>query len=173
MKVRLREIEVYDLEQLKNWRNSPVIRRRTREYRLLNMEDQRKWFKRVSEDRNTAMFGIEVSTDRFWILVGVCGLCSIDWIGRKAEVSIYIGNEDYRHRGVGTKVLMLLENKAFDEYNLRKLYAEVYSNNYIGEELFEKCGYVKEGILQEHVFKDGCYLDSTMYALSREGEDEN
>lgn len=176
LEVRLRELEFADLELLKEWRNSSEVRRRLRQYRLLNMENQIDWFKQMSRDPNAAMFGVEISNDGhglYWRLVGVCGLCYIDWVGRTAEVSIIIGDEDFRHKGVGTKVLELLKNKAFDEYNLRKLWAEIYSNNYPSEQLFEKCGYEIEGIRQQHVFKEGHYWDSTFYALFREDRDED
>lgn len=170
MKIRLRQLEYEDLESLRDWRNSDEIRGGTREYRLLNLVNQKDWFERVSRDKENEMFGIEVykkSQHHFgiWELIGVCGLCYINWISRNAEISIYIGNENYRHRGIEVQALGLLKDKAFSEYNLQRLWAEVYAFNEYNIQLLEQSGFVYEGRLRRHVFKLGRYHDSLIYAL--------
>ena len=45
--VGLRSLEENDLSILKDWRNSENIRKTTREYRLLNMINQKDWFNYV------------------------------------------------------------------------------------------------------------------------------
>jgi len=42
--VKLRSLELNDLPKLRDWRNSKFVRKATREYRLLNMINQKKWF---------------------------------------------------------------------------------------------------------------------------------
>lgn len=167
MSLRLCQIEQEDLPQLRDWRNSPEIRLYTREYRLLNMENQQDWFEWVSKDRSTEMFGIMADK---W-LVGVCGLTNINWVNRTAEISIYVGNPSYQGVGIGFEVLELLKQKAFEEFNLNKLWAEVYSSNTASLELFKKAGYKVEGILKKHVFKQGDYIDSHLFGLWRGNND--
>lgn len=164
MRVRLRQLEFEDLELLRDWRNSKRLMAYTREYRLLNMVNQQDWFERMSRDHNTEMFGIEAD---MW-LVGACGLTSINWVSRTAEVSIYIGNPDYDEAGI--EVLELLKHKAFDEFNLQKIYAEIYSTNYFKQELFKSSGFELEGILKRHAFKQGVYVDSYMFGLWRRND---
>ena len=45
--VALRSLEKEDLETLRNWRNSKHIRKSTREYKLLNMINQKNWFESI------------------------------------------------------------------------------------------------------------------------------
>lgn len=163
MKVKLAQIERTYLLKMRDWRNNDELRSRTREYSLLNMENQVDWFEKVSRDRNNEMFAIHCETG----FIGVCGLCNIDWVNNNAEVSIYIGSKVHRGKGLGTEVLRLLEEKAFDEFNLHKLYAEIYSNNPVSEALFKRAGYKLEGTLKDHVYKCGEYRDSLMYGLVR------
>lgn len=168
MTIRLAQIEKPYLLKMRDWRNSDEIRFRTREHSLLNMLNQEDWFEKVSRDRNNEMLAIHFNL----ILIGVCGLCHIDWQNRTAEVSIYIGNEAYRGKGYGTEVLRLLKEKAFNEFNLHRLWAEVYSNNTASAGLFEKAGYILEGTLRQHGYKCGEYRDSLMYGLLKgEGND--
>jgi len=164
--IELRPIEKEYLTILKFWRNLPEIRNRTREYRLLNMLNQEEWFEQMTHDRSTEMFAIAIGDT----LVGVCGLCYIDWVSRNAEVSIYIGPEEYRKQGVATKALALLKRKAFNELNLHKLWAMVFSNNIPGQNLFDKCGYQLEGELYDHAYKEGRYYSAMLYGIYKDEE---
>ena len=62
--VGLRAIEEADLEQLLMWRNQPEYRKFFREYRELNMINQKIWFEqKVINDEHTRMFSI-IELDR-------------------------------------------------------------------------------------------------------------
>jgi len=163
--MRYRSIEREDLKRLRNWRNRDDIRSVTREYRLLNMVNQEDWLEDISRDKNNEIFIVEIGDSCVWVPIGVCGLCYINWVNRNAEVSIYIGNKKYRGRGLGRKILKFLESKAFKEFNLYKLWAEIFSNNISSIALFKSCGYVEEGRLKRQVFKDGEYQDSVFFSL--------
>lgn len=160
--VGLRALEEQDLSRLRDWRNANWLRPFVREYRLLNMVHQRDWFDRVSRSHEVEMFGV----DFFGGLIGVCGLCNINWVNKTAEVSLYIAPA-HQSKGYATQVLGLLRQKAFEELNLHRLWAEIFSSNHVSVQLFEKCGYVLEGRMTEHVFKAGQYHDSLIYGLVR------
>ena len=162
MQIQLRQIEVEDLPQLREWRNDDQLRRYVREYRLLNMVNQCDWLDYISRSRDVEMFGIEAGD----VLVGVCGLCYINWVNRTAEVSLYAASA-LRDVNIAAQALVLLQHKAFEEFNLHRLWVEIYEFNLGNIELFEKCDYVLEGRLRKHVFKLGKYHDSLMYGLLR------
>ena len=159
MKIRLRAIEEGDLPQLRDWRNDDRLRSTAREYRLLNMVNQHDWLKNISRSREVEMFGIEVDG----LLEGACGLCNINWVYRTAEVSIYATTEE-----IATDALYLLRQKAFEEFDLRRLWAGVHEFHSAKIELYEEAGFVLEGKLREHVFKLGKYHDSLIYGLLKE-----
>lgn len=163
MQVRFRQLDVEDLPQLRDWRNDDRLRTTAREYRLLNMVNQDDWFDHISRSREVEMFGIELLANTGVELVGVCGLCYINWVYRIAEISIYVASD--WSRSIVEQALELLRQKAFEEFNLHRLWAEVYEFNKTNIALFEKCGYVLEGRLREHVFKLGKYHDSLIYGL--------
>lgn len=181
MEIEFRAIEKRDLLQLQIWRNSDWLRQFMREYRLLNMFNQEQWFEYISTSRDVEMYGIErvpLSYDPgvVWIrlpgLVGVCGLTYINWVNRTAEVSLYVAPK-HQEEGIGLQALEFLEHKAFDEFNLHRLWAEIYDFNRASLKLFEKAGFRCEGVLRQHVYKNGVYHNGLMYGLVKDGGDSD
>jgi RimJ/RimL family protein N-acetyltransferase len=132
---------------------------------MINQED---WYQSISRDRTAEMFVIHATDSQSphgQSSVGVCGLTHINWKDRHAEVSIYIGNPEYRHKGVATWSLGRLAEIAFLEYGLYRLWAEIYDFNEAGIALFRKCGYRWEGTARSAVWHDGKWWDSHSYSL--------
>jgi len=168
-KVMFRAIERDDLPQLRDWRNDPEIRTRTREFRLLSMENQERWYKALHDDRNTVMFAVVNKARK---LIGVVGLTYIDWKNRRAEVSIYIGDRSAQGKGYGFDTLRTIVRYGFEHVNLHKLYAEIFAFNEPSVRLFEKAGFRKDGVKREDQFVDGKYWDTYVYSiLENEFED--
>lgn len=167
MKIELRPIARTDLPYLMAWRNRNDIRRRCREYRFLTEVNQKDWYEADCLDGKTAMFSIwaEDATG-FPKLVGACGLTGIDFVAGHAEVSLYVGPPEARHKGIGLLCLDRLAHYAFTELRLHRLYAEIYGCNVASQRLFEKAGYVLEGTMREHVFVYGGYYHSLIYGLT-------
>lgn len=161
MPLQFRPIEREDLEQLQIWRNSPEIRVRCREYRLLSMTDQERWFESLSGDRSVYM--LMVINDG--VPIGICGLTGINWAYRNAELSIYVGPRDERGKGWGRTIVRKLLSVAFNELNLHRVWLECYQFNLHGIRLFRKCGFSFEGLLRDHVYKNGAYHPSVMMGI--------
>ncbi|MBU2177402.1 MAG: GNAT family N-acetyltransferase [Gammaproteobacteria bacterium] len=161
--VWLRSLEFEDLPQLRDWRNDDRLRHAFREHRLLNLLHQREWWERVSHDDRHEMFGIMRGPD----LVGVCGLCYIQWVNRTAEISIYVDPE-FWEQGIAARVLQLLADRGFGEFGLERLWAEIHGFNERSIRLFEAAGYVHEGTSRSHIFKNGRRWDCQLYGLLRE-----
>jgi len=169
-KIILRSIEESDLEQLKIFRNQSYIRKMCREYRLLNMENQRRWFRSLIENMNTIMFAIETKSTKK--LIGVCGLTYIDWKNRKAELSLYGGAEKWQEDPHIVDALKTLMKYAFYEVNLHKLHAEVFEFNRRTAQLLENHHFTKTGVMEDNHFEDGKFWDSYIYSILREEYDK-
>lgn len=166
--VSLRPLAREDLPQLAAWRNDPELRARTRELRPLTDEDQARWFARISSpDTRDFMFGLVAVDGVEDAFIGVVGLCH--WVPRDrlAEVSFYIGPPEMRGRGYASKALRLLHAWGFNELGLERIYAETYAFNEPSLRLLERLGYQREGILREHVWRQGARADAVMLGLLR------
>lgn len=161
-------VEEGDLLQLRIWRDQLMEAGVVRETRYLNMIDQCRWLERVtgpdSRDRMMAV-RLQLEGNR---LVGVVGLTGIDWVQRHAEVSIYVGDEDVRKAGVGEAALRKLCAYAFDQLGLHRLTAEIFGDNHASLTLFQKAGFIAEGLLREHRFWAGKWHDSVVFGLLAE-----
>lgn len=167
MKVELRPIQTGDLEHLYRWRNDLEIMLRTRQWAMLEWERHTSWFKSLDPNKDL-MRAINARSDYKGVehlekIVGVCGLTNIDWVNRSSEVSIYIGDGAFRRKGVAKEAIRQLKVIAFDQMGLHRLWAEVYSFNVAGQNLFIKCGFGYEGYLRDTVWRGGEYYDSHFY----------
>ena len=163
--VGLRAVEESDLKTLLDWRNNPKFRKFFREYRELNYYQQFQWFKnKVNADNCTSMFSI-IDLDRN-NLVGVCGLCYINWINRSADLSIYIGKDDlYIDSKYALDSANALINYGFKELNLHRIWTEIYSFDLQKIKFLEAIGFSLEGRHRQTYYYDGEWLDSLFYGL--------
>lgn len=102
-------------------------------------------------------------------LIGRCGFVRVDWKNRLAEIGIMIGDKSCRGKGYGTDALKLLIRFAFDELNLHKLKLTVFAFNGQALGCYEKCGFVREGLLKEEMWRDGRYQDVVVLGLCAKG----
>lgn len=161
--IKLRAIEYEDLPILKNWRNSKFINIATREYRILNMFNQKNWYESIHNDNppKFIMFGIENKKNK---LIGICGLTYIDWKNRNAEVSIYIGSKNWQKLKEAKDALRILETYGFGELNLHRLWAEIFDISPNNIKLFESMNFLKEGIFRDKLWRQGKWHDSYLYS---------
>ncbi len=125
--VYLTAVEEADLKQLKDWRNIEKFKKHFREYREINDIMQMNWFtKIVSNCPSTQMFSIRRIEDNE--LLGVCGLCYINWVHRHADLSLYIGyDETYiDSEGYAKESCELLFDFGFNQIGLNKIWTEIY-----------------------------------------------
>ena len=97
--------------------------------------------------------------------IGIVSLLDIDWLNRKAKVSINIGESEYWGKGLAVETLKLLFEYAFVDLNLHKLYAGIYTPNLRSKRVFEKLGLQHEATLKEEVYVDGKYYDAEIFTL--------
>lgn len=75
--------------------------------------------------------------------------------------------EPFWGRGIMTEAVGAFIDYCFDRFQLRRIYAEAFSNNPASARVLEKNGFVLEGIMKNHVCKDGHMLDSLLHARTR------
>ena len=155
----LRPILEDDLDQMFVWRNSRVIMARTRQSRILSWKEHIAWYNNLDMNKDL-MYAIE----KGGMFVGVCGITNIDYINRSGELSIYVGDESNYRKGIATKALEELKNIFFNDLNLYRFWAEVYSFNTLMICFLEANGFENEAFLKKTVFKNGQYCDSYYFS---------
>ena len=161
--VNLRALEENDLEKLKIFRNQDFVRSTTREFKLLNMKNQKIWFESIHKENPSKfiMFGIE---DQKNMLIGVCGLTYIDWKNKHAEISIILSRKNWQKSKEAKNTIKILLNYGFAELNLHRLWVEIFEGAKENIQLFEKMNFSKEGKLREKLWRNGKWQDSFIYS---------
>jgi RimJ/RimL family protein N-acetyltransferase len=165
--IRLRELERADLPKLNAWRNDPsliALLGGTFRHVCLAVDDA--WYDRyLAARQNNVRLAITLDDGS---LVGAIYLLNIDWQNRNADLGMWIGEPSARGRGVGTAALRAMLQHAFGDLNLERVQLGVLSDNGPAIALYQKCGFVKEGLFRRAVFKEGRWCDLTRMAILRE-----
>jgi len=161
--ISFRSIEANDLQKMRDWRNNNHVKRTTREYRLLNMFNQKEWFESLHRQNppKDIMFGILNKKNK---LIGVCGLTYIDWKNRRSEISIYLEGNDWQKKPETKDAIGLLMLYGFGELGLHKIFAEIYAFVKETIHLYESLQFHKDGVLRDTVWRDNKWWDSIVYS---------
>jgi len=164
-RVILRPVEERDLPLLARWRNDPENRRFFFSPFLINPGGQKKWYEELLADRNRIILMIDTVKGN---TVGMIGLDKIDWRNQEAENGIFLLDPGERGQGYAEEAGVLMINYAFEELNLRRLYAVVYDFNRSVIEMARLFGFQQEGVLRQAAFAGGSFHDKVILGLLRE-----
>ncbi|CAK0768165.1 N-acetyltransferase domain-containing protein [Gammaproteobacteria bacterium] len=99
------------------------------------------------------------------IFIGIGGLHGINSIARSAELRVFIGDKHWWNRGCGTEATQLLLAWAFEILNLHKVWLGVNAAQSNAVRVYEKVGFVQEGVLRDEVWRNGRYYDAVRMSL--------
>ncbi len=99
--------------------------------------------------------------------IGDIDLFHVDQRNRNALVGLGIWSADDRNRGYGTDALRTMLRWAFRHLNLHRVELSVEPENVNAIHVYEKLGFVSEGLRREHHYDDGCYRDERIMAILR------
>ncbi|MBB4826308.1 RimJ/RimL family protein N-acetyltransferase [Sporosarcina luteola] len=83
---------------------------------------------------------------------------------KNGEIAYWIG-EEYWGRGYGTEAAKAIIDFAFQEKTLNKVFARYFKTNPASGRIMEKIGMEREGVLKDHVIKDGKYEDLIHFGM--------
>jgi RimJ/RimL family protein N-acetyltransferase len=123
--------------------------------RKLSPEQQRRRMEAMVKEENSTILVAEVDDNLIGYLIAIGG------VARRNQHSVYLVVgilEQYRGKGVGTRLFMELENWA-REHHIHRLELTVMTNNQAAISLYSKMGFEKEGIKRDSLLVNGEYVD--------------
>src|SRR3989344_46939 len=156
-----------DAEYIYRWLNDPEVT-----YfmfygqRPLNIERARKFLEAQDDPQQNMVFMVVNKKNKRKI--GFAGLYGIDWIGRRAEFRILVGEKAMWGQGYGTEVTELLTWFGFDRLNMHRLDLGVTSENKRGSKAYERAGYIYEFSRKDFMYRNGRYYDADYMAIFRD-----
>ncbi len=104
---------------------------------------------------------VDRSTDRF---VGEVVLNEWDEGNRSCGFRVIIGPAG-RDRGLGTDAVRLIVGYGFEQLGLHRISLEVFATNPRARRVYEKVGFVAEGVLRESLRYGDEWIDTTVMAI--------
>jgi [ribosomal protein S5]-alanine N-acetyltransferase len=124
------------------------------------IQDAHEFLNRAISEQPTTKFCIEVEG----VAAGGIDIRPGQDVHRQTAGWGYWLGEKFWGRGIMSEVVAAFMDFCFDNFPLRRIYAEAYANNPASARVLEKAGFVFEGRLKNNVIKDGKLLDSLLYA---------
>jgi RimJ/RimL family protein N-acetyltransferase len=84
-----------------------------------------------------------------------------------AEIGYWLA-EPFWGKGIMTNALRLFTNYAFHNFDLNRIYANVFEGNDASKKVLIKVGFKQEATLRKAVIKNGIFLDQYIYAILKE-----
>jgi RimJ/RimL family protein N-acetyltransferase len=157
-----------DIESIRIWRNSQIDV--LRQSNIITPKSQVDYF---NEKIWPEMDKIHPNNILFSFfhkkkLIGYGGLVHISWQDLRAEVSflldpIYLKNDIYKL--YFSNFLNLLKIVAFEDLKFNRLFTETYNIRDLHISILESSGFIKEGVLKEHLIINSVKIDSIFHGI--------
>ncbi|MFJ2001542.1 GNAT family N-acetyltransferase [Streptomyces chartreusis] len=126
------------------------------------MERLRSWY--GSRSAQNDRLDLAVTDRATGELVGEVVLYEWDATARSCTFRTLVGPRG-RGRGIGTEATRLIVGHGFEQLGLHRIQLEAYGHNPRALRVYEKVGFVVEGVRREADFRDGQWLDWVMMAV--------
>ncbi len=164
-RVRLRPVEERDLPHFVEWLADREV---TRWLAAIGdpptLEEERDWYFSLRENPDNVLWAIETLDGR---LMGTVELRAAPR-SERAELGIAIQDKSQWSNGYGTEVIGLVLEYAFEDMELNRVELTCDEENARGLRCYERCGFVREGLLRQHRFVDGKFGNTVVMAVLRE-----
>jgi len=125
-------------------------------------DDEMGWHARIFRERTGLRWMIEErDTGSF---VGTCGFLGIERQHNRMEIGYDLAREHWG-KGYMPEAIRAVLDFGFGPLAANKIEARVDPDNAASVRLMDKLGFVREGLLRQHEFEKGHYVDLAAYAM--------
>lgn len=161
MKVNLKKIEEEDLELLRKWRMQENVTKYMLTDPIITKDSQIEWYKKVICDNSRIDYVIMADDNK----IGYYGITNIDNDNNSCEIGFYIGENEYRGKGIFKIVQNKIEDIIFNDLKIKKIFISVLENNPIMES-YKKNGFNEDKALEREIVKSNRkYKVFTLYKI--------
>lgn len=128
--------------------------------------DVEKWEKFIhyANEQPSAFYRVIEVDGKFAGNIGVL-ICK-DILRMNAELGYWIGDQ-YKCRGIMTEAVKEMVQLVFDNFEVTRIYATPFGNNFASQRVLEKAGFTLEALLEKIYIKAGHLQDELVYAIRR------
>lgn len=165
-KTRLRPMRLDEVDLILGWLEDPEVREfwggrdftRSKEEFLA---DWKPYYFDGSEPERGRCFAIEAEGRA----IGMIAYNAINRRDRSVEIDVIIGEKEYWNRGYGTDAMRAFLRYLFDAVGMHRVWLGTYATNARAIRCYEKCGFVREGVMRESDWVDGRWVDVVLMSV--------
>ncbi|MFN8209674.1 MAG: GNAT family protein [Bacteroidales bacterium] len=128
-------------------------------------EDAVSWLGMATKDNDPARLFAIIFEGK---LAGSIGLIAKEDVYCKNAETGYFLAEHLWGKGIMTNAISAISTYAFSEFDIIRIYAEVFADNTGSRRALEKSGFRCEATISKNIFKGGEIRDSCIYSVLRE-----
>ena len=166
--VHLRPAEREDLPLFVRWLGDARTTRTLAIRSPLSLALEEGWFERLLERQGGNHWHFVICRAVDGRPVGAMDLHEIDYVNGSAGLGIMIGDPADTNQGYGSDALRALIAFGFGELRLERIWLDVYDFNARARHVYERVGFVAEGVLRHALYRDGVFHDDHRMAILRE-----
>ncbi len=126
--------------QARIWRNRPEIRSNMLTQHIISEKEHSQWLDSLKKRKDRIVWIIYYQG----IPIGSCYLHDIKYDQKQSEWGYYIGEGEYRGKGLSKFILSELMNISFNQLGLEKLITSVLKHNRRAYQIYQKFGFVEK-----------------------------
>lgn len=141
---KLRPIQEHELEMMLEWRNGPVVRNSMFNTDIISLNDHLQWWERTKRDDSLQYYFYEYAGAPYGVV------CFKDINKLKCQAMWGFYTSPNAERGMGTKMLLLALDLAFNDMKIHSVYSEVIEYNLPSIKIHEKLGFDRQISIGHH-----------------------
>jgi diamine N-acetyltransferase len=163
--VFLRAAERDDIPRFVSWLNDYETSRTLGIRAPLSIPLEEQWFEQMLASQGKDAYHFVACLAADGRPIGTIGLFELDLVNGSAGLGISIGAAADRGKGHGTDMLRAILGFGFGFLRLERIWLDVYQMNEGARRVYERVGFVREGVLRHAAFREGRYLDLDRMAI--------
>ena len=171
MAVALRPLSESDVDDIMTWVNDPDVVGNLAAFagEPFTRDDELAWIRRTIASVSDVVYSVvDAGTGRY---LGQIGIHQIHARSKVARLGVVIAARGDMGKGHGSAAIRAIVDAAFDRdrLGLHKLWVMLFAHNARSRGIYQRVGFVDEGVLREEYFHDGAWHDMVrMSLLARE-----
>jgi len=122
--ISLRSVRAEDIETVRTWRNSDLVRPYMFYQKIISEQDQKRWFSKLNPLDN---FYFIISHND--VQIGVCNIRDIDWEQGHCEGGIFVGEERFLNSSVPIRAVLTACEYWFNFLSIEKVSISILRGN--------------------------------------------
>lgn len=159
-RVYLSPMNAEDVEEYTKWMNDRKVTDNIHSTsKVITTMNEQEWVEDVMKRGGHTFSIVSKEDDR---LIGNCGLMRTDYKDGVSTIGIFIGEEEFRNKGLGTEVISLLLDFGFNQLRLHNINLEVFDFNEQALNCYKKVGFKEYGRRHECYYLNGKWHDEIL-----------